>query len=144
MKQMSMVLAVMACVLTWSGCDMEASDNGELDGFWHLVSVDTLSNHQNVDYSENKIFWSVQGTLLQLSTPNDNPIIYRLNRQNYVLHLHSPLLFDRDKGDTPVADLILLRPYGVNALNEEFEIAYLKNRRMVLMSPVLRLTFRKY
>ena len=29
--------------LTLGGCSIEMSDNGELDGYWHLERVDTLS-----------------------------------------------------------------------------------------------------
>lgn len=138
------IIAAITSILILSGCDFDTSDNGDLDGYWHLEAVDTLSNHLGVDYGNRKIFWSFQGKLLQLSNLHDNSIIYKFDRQGNILRLQSPLMFDRNKGDTLVTDINVLRPYGVNTLNEDFEIAGLEDRRMVLMSTLLRLTFRKY
>jgi hypothetical protein len=53
-------------------------------------------------------------------------------------------MFDRADGDTPITDLEVLRPYGVNALQEQFRIVSLESEVLVLESPVLRLSFRKY
>ena len=40
-----------------TSCELETSDNGDFDGFWHLVSVDTLANAQHQDLSQKRIFW---------------------------------------------------------------------------------------
>lgn len=31
-------------VMVFSSCEMETSKNGDLDGYWHLESIDTLEN----------------------------------------------------------------------------------------------------
>ncbi len=126
------------------GCEFETTDNGDLDGYWHLEQVDSLSTQRSVDYGQTNIFWSIQFELLQLSNLEDNTIIYKLVYDNRQLTLANPCMFDRADGDTLVTDVEVLRPYGVNALQESFRIVSLESRNMVLESPVLRLHFRKY
>ena len=48
-------------------CEMETSDNGDLDGFWHLESVDTLSTGGSCDLSEKRVFWGVQHKLISIT-----------------------------------------------------------------------------
>ena len=103
------------------GCELETTDNGDLDGYWHLERVDSLSSQRSVDYGQARIFWSIQFKLLQLS-----------------------YMFDRADGDTLVTDVEVLRRYGVNALQENMKVVSLQSDRMVLESPVLRLHFKKY
>lgn len=126
------------------GCELETTDNGDLDGYWHLEQVDSLAGQRSIDYSQNKIFWSIQFELLQLSNLEDNTIIYRLVYDNRQLTLANPCMFDRADGDTLVTHVDVLRQYGVNSLQENFKVVTLESRTMVLESPVLRLHFRKY
>ena len=53
-------------------------------------------------------------------------------------------MFDRADGDSLVTDVEVLRPYGVNSLQESFKVVSLESRTMILESPVLRLHFKKY
>ena len=126
------------------GCELETTDNGDLDGYWHLEQVDSLSGQRSVDYAQSNIFWSIQFELLQLSNLEDNTIIYKLVYDNRQLTLANPCMFDRADGDTLVTNVEVLRQYGVNALQENFKVVTLESRTMVLESPVLRLHFRKY
>ena len=126
------------------GCDLETTNNGDLDGYWHLEQVDSLLSQRSVDYGQNKIFWSVQFELLQLSNLEDNTIIYKLVYDNRQLTLANPCMFDRADGDTLVTNVEVLRPYGVNPLQESFKVVNLESRKMILESPVLRLHFKKY
>ena len=34
------------------GCELETTDNGDLDGYWHLERVDSLSSQRSVDYGQ--------------------------------------------------------------------------------------------
>ena len=126
------------------GCELETTDNGDLDGYWHLEQVDSLAGQRSVDYGQSNIFWSIQFELLQLSNLEDNTIIYKLVYDNHQLTLANPCMFDRADGDTLVTNVEVLRQYGVNALQENFKVVTLESRTMVLESPVLRLHFRKY
>lgn len=126
------------------GCELETTDNGDLDGYWHLEQVDSLSGQRSVDYGQSKIFWSIQFELLQLSNLEDNTIVYKLVYDNRQLTLANPCMFDRADGDTLVTNVEVLRQYGVNALQESFKVISLDSRTMILESPVLRLHFKKY
>jgi hypothetical protein len=126
------------------GCELETTDNGDLDGYWHLEQVDSLAGQRSIDYGQSNIFWSIQFELLQLSNLEDNTIIYKLVYDNRQLTLANPCMFDRADGDTLVTNVEVLRQYGVNALQENFKVVTLESRTMVLESPVLRLHFKKY
>lgn len=43
MKKIIGVLSLAVMMLTLSSCEVETSQNGDLDGFWHLEQVDTLA-----------------------------------------------------------------------------------------------------
>ena len=44
-------------------CDIHRSDNGDLDGFWQLKSVDTLSTGGTCHMRDSMRFWTFQATL---------------------------------------------------------------------------------
>lgn len=43
MKKIIGALSLAVMMLTLSSCEVETSQNGDLDGFWHLEQVDTLA-----------------------------------------------------------------------------------------------------
>lgn len=143
MRKIFIISGVLNLLLLMS-CDIESSDNGKLDGFWLLNKIDSLPNGKTTDYSNQSIFWSFQYDLLQLSNLNDNNIIYRFEKNSKQLYLHNPCMFDRALGDSLVTNVDVLRPYGVNSLNETFNIVDLSSSNMILESPVLRLHFVKH
>ncbi len=65
MKQLTIksLLATLATTLLLASCNVETSDNGPLDGFWHLERVDTLATGGTTDYSSGYVFWGVQKDL---------------------------------------------------------------------------------
>jgi hypothetical protein len=87
------------------GCELETTDNGDLDGYWHLEQVDSLAGQRSIDYGQSNIFWSIQFELLQLSNLEDNTIIYKLVYDNRQLTLANPCMFDRADGDTLVTNV---------------------------------------
>ena len=52
------LVAVMASVM--GACTLETSGNGDLDGFWHLVAVDTVDTGGVLNLSDERLFWSFQ------------------------------------------------------------------------------------
>lgn len=143
MRKWFIILGFLSLMFLY-GCELETTDNGDLDGYWHLEQVDSLAGLRSIDYGQSNIFWSIQFELLQLSNLEDNTIIYKLVYDNRQLTLANPCMFDRADGDTLVTNVEVLRQYGVNALQENFKVVTLESRTMVLESPVLRLHFRKY
>lgn len=138
------VVLLIVCLAVLSACDIDTSKNGDLDGYWRLEQIDSLANHQTVPCADRHIFWSFQHDLVELSNLHDNNIIYRLKEANQVLHLDDPCMFDRTDGDALITDVEILRPYGVNSLQEQFRIITLDSETLVIESFMLRLYFRKY
>lgn len=132
--------------LVLSGCDIETSGNGDLDGYWSLRRIDTLATAGTADVSERRIFWSVQHDLLQTDdhTHAHTSCLFRFQHMGNTLMVSSPYYYGRIEGDQPVEDVEALRPFGINAIPETFTIDKLNSSDMVLRSETLTLYFRKY
>lgn len=139
------IASVMASLFLCS-CEFETSDNGNLDGFWHLERIDTLSTGGVCDTSSDLLFWSVQMRLLNVSDKNNvhTNVNMRFEHSNGNLRVYGAYLDDRMQGDPPLNDAALLRPYGINDLDETFAVEQLTGSRMQLKGSALRLTFRKF
>ncbi len=59
------LLYIIGIGLFLTSCDIETSDNGDLDGHWHLIRVDTLATGGSCNLSESRVFWGVQMRLIQ-------------------------------------------------------------------------------
>lgn len=139
------ILTALFTGLFLCSCELETSGNGKLDGMWHLVSVDTLETSGVRDMSGDRIFWSFQNRLLELDdkTGANNSILFRFEMSDGVLKLHDPYIYDRENGDMPLTNIIMLSPFGVNELNEDFTVEGLDGGKMILCSNNLRLKFKK-
>ena len=126
-------------------CTFETSDNGDLDGYWHLTRVDTLATGGVCEMSERLVFWGVQGHLLNAvdRRSGDANFLLRFDNNGTSLRLYEPYVNDRMVGDIAVDDASLLAPVGINGLDENFAIERLDGDRMTLRGDVLRLDFRK-
>lgn len=145
MKCYIVIFFIGVCMLFVCSCELETSNNGDLDGMWHLVRVDTLST-SGVKYMEDdKIYWLFQFKLLQLEDKSGNKVslLMRFEHKDNILRLYDPYIYDRTNGDKPLTDISLSAPYGVNSLEENFSIESLENGKMVLCTESLRLYFRK-
>ena len=136
--------AVMA--LTSCGMEIETSGNGDLDGFWNLTQVDSTATGVTADVHEQRLFWSVQHKLLQLSDyQNQNPMcLLRFEKNGQQLTLSSPFFYNRDEGDQPIDDISVLAPYGINAMPETFQIQKLNSSKMVLKTDIVTLYFTRF
>ena len=141
-----MTVCAVAMALLMAACDIETSGNGDLDGYWSLRQIDTLSTASATDVSERRIFWSVQHTLLQTDdrTGAHLSYLFRFQHSGNTLVLSSPYVYGRENGDDPIDDVEVLRPYGINAIPETFTVEKLNGSSMVLHSELLRLHFKRY
>jgi hypothetical protein len=57
MKKIIGVLSLAVMMLTLSSCEVETSQNGDLDGFWHLEQVDTLATGGTCNFADKRVFW---------------------------------------------------------------------------------------
>ena len=130
-------------------CELETSGNDELDGYWQMSQVDTLSTGGVADTREALVYWGIQGKLLQIRFSENGKYLgegfmFRFNREDDVLTLSSPILHHLYKTDEPINDVEVLKPYGIFDLEEAFAIEELNDHNMVLTNDVLRLHFRRY
>lgn len=134
---------VMACVCT--SCTLETSDNGRLDGFWHLVKVDTVSTGGTLDLNGERLFWAFQGTLLD-NRDADGHFDGCISHFEYAgdsIFILDSYLNSRVDGDPALEDAAALMPYGINEIGEHFYVQQLESDRMTLRSETLILRFRK-
>lgn len=151
-KYIFMIIAALAV----ASCDIETSDNGKLDGYWHLERVDTLATGGSADYSSQLAFWGTQYHLIalrDLGQTGHKRFYLRFQQtadslnitEAYEDHWHEDNQNDEVGGDIPVEAVSDdLRFYGINNLPEGFAKERLDGSRMVLRSKTLRLTFRKF
>lgn len=145
MKHYINIAIVMAAAVLMCSCELDTSGNGDLDGMWHLTSIDTLSTSGVKRMNEDKIYWSFQYRLLQLEDKSGAAVraLLRFEHKNGTLRLYDPYIYDREDGDKPLTDSVMLAPYGINALEETFTVEGLSGNKMVLRTDKLRLSFRK-
>ena len=134
-------------IFSFTSCELETSGNGDLDGFWHLVQVDTLQTGGVKDTSKDLFFWSFQVNLLEFSDRSYQIPIFmaRFNHDNGQLKVTQPCLYNRDEGNEMVTEENVkdISPYGLNALEETFRVEELSGSRMTLSNGTLRLYFKK-
>ena len=136
---------IISVISLMTACHMESSDNGHLDGFWHLVRVDTLSTGGTSDLHQDYFFWAFQFQLLSVRNTQKSPEEYflRFQRQGDELVLSQPFQYVLQGKDAPVENIDLLRPFGINDQEERFRIVHLSSRRMTLKNNFLVLTMQK-
>ena len=61
------MLSLAVMMLTLSSCEVETSQNGDLDGFWHLEQVDTLATGGTCNFADKRVFWGCQYKLIQVA-----------------------------------------------------------------------------
>lgn len=71
-------------------------------------------------------------------------ILMRYNKSDGKLLLTQPYAYDRENGDAPLAEPTLLKPFGINNIEETFQIQKLSGGKMQLQSEMLKLYFKKF
>ena len=145
-----MVAFVAISMFAFSSCELESSDNGKLDGFWHLESIDSLENGKTVDMSKLHVFWVIEFKLIAATQYDNNTerMYFRFEQtsdslkitQAFINHGHQD-----NGGDIPLTEVTNdLRYYGINNLPEGFAKEALSGSKMILRSKTLRLKFKKF
>lgn len=137
--------AFAAMALALGSCELESSDNGDLDGMWYLASVDTIATSGKKDMTGERLFWSFQHKLLVMKdkTGKASGVLMRFEHKDGKMRLYDPHFDNRSGGDPELDDPVKLQPFGVQMLEETFKVEHLTSRRMVLESGTLRLGFKK-
>lgn len=142
---LSFLMSAALCLATGS-CTLESSDNGKLDGFWHIESIDTLPAGGHADLSGQLLFWSFQHHLMELNDRNYAlpRVMMRFSHRNDSLVLSEPRINDRMAGDTAFTDIGAIAPFGVNGPNDAYAVEQLKDDKMVLKNNRLRINFKRF
>lgn len=139
--------------MMFGACTIETSDNGDLDGYWHLTQIDTLSTGGVCDKAEERIFWSIQHKLIMARDIEQRAEVHYFRfRQTadtltltkaYISHGHQDT--GENGGDIPVDTISQdLRFYGIHIMPQSFFKESLSGSRMTLRSDSLRLHFVKF
>lgn len=127
--------------------EFEHSENGKLDGYWHLESVDTLSTGGKADLRQERWFWAVQGTVFQLYNPDwrhGQRYVSQFRYENSLITILHVYKDARAQGDPEVESLDVIRPFGINQIEgENFQVEELQGGSMTLSTETLRLQFKK-
>lgn len=145
MKNYIYILIAAIAGMVASCDDVHTYNNGELEGYWRLDKVDTLATGGVKDLSNNLLFWSIQSKILQVTDHEGKYATTNMiqEQDGNTLHIHDPYTHGWHE-DELVTDPERLRPYGINATNEDFVIEMVNGGDMVLRSETLRLNFVKY
>lgn len=131
-------------VIVLTGCTFEASDNGDLDGYWHIEQIEDLQTKQIEDTHFEHRFWAIQNHLLVFrNTDTGYQYILRFNHQGNTLVLSDPYFYKRIPGDEPLDDPAPLFEFGCMALKVTYSVEKLNNSHMILNDGSIRVIFRK-
>ena len=150
MKYVCFLLMLMLGSALLNSCEVDSSDNGDLDGFWHLESVDTLATGGRCDYSNQRVFWGVQYKLLTVNNYKGGSFNFRFRQTSDSLILSSPYKNHghqdvENGGDIPITEINeTLRQCGINHLVESYYKEKLSGNKMILLTKDLRLNFKKF
>ena len=144
---MRKLLYIFTMLLMLAACDIHTSNNGDLDGYWQLRSVDTLSSGMSCDMRDSMLFWSFQGNLLHVRDNKEeklDKVFMRFTLSDKVMNLTNPIIDLRDSSDLVLTDTTFPRHYGIHDMPETLKVVTLNSSTMILENRVLRLNFRKY
>ena len=146
MKNLLYIIIAAFCItLSFTGCTLEMSENGDFDGFWHLRQIDTLANKKSVNVKDSAIYWSIQLNMIDVRFVDDRhkECVMKFEKNGDTLSINTPCYFNHTDGDVLLDNAEPLRPYGINSLNDKFIIEHLSSGHMELKSDKLRLYFKK-
>jgi hypothetical protein len=145
-KEMKKLVIFIIGIISLAACDVESSDNGQLDGFWQWCQIDTLATGGITDMRKSRIFWDVGFDLLEIRNTDDfsSQVLFRFVQTSKTLLISSPVIKNREVGDIRIQDPQELNTYGIYDLTEQFHIECLNRNKMVLRNERFRFHFRKY
>jgi hypothetical protein len=133
------------CVLL-NACEIHEYDNGDLQGFWHLESIDTLHSGGKNDLSQKRLYWTFESKLLELQDKDHHAtdLFFLQEHDGDSLYLSKPFTTDNLHDDSYVTDSTVFLPYGITTSQEHFSIVSCHDDRLILRSSSLQLNLRKW
>ena len=132
--------------LSW-GCDKKWPINGNLDGYWQLMSVETKADGVKNDC--HRMYIGIQLHMIELRDLGGNGYESFVGEFNYnedegivVIKNLKGKSSTSDNGQ--VANIKDLNPYGINALETVFKVVKADGKTLILESDYARLTMRSF
>lgn len=147
MRNILRTFVLFAVMATLSSCSWFETDNaGDLEGLWHVRSVEFKADGTKTDLSSERYYWAFQKKLLQMEDKEGKAatFLWRFQKEENKLTISQPYRYDRENGDEPLESTDLLAPYFIENLEETFTIEHLGSGTMLLSSETVRLSFRKF
>ncbi|MGN0282612.1 MAG: lipocalin-like domain-containing protein [Prevotella sp.] len=135
------VFGIISLAVLLTACELDRSNNGDLDGRWKVQGIDSLVNGKFVDKSQSQMAFSVQNDLLQLSGAGD-VVLCRFEHKGDSLIVFDPRAVGTNNPSIELIDKLL--PYGMTSLRMAYHIDVLTSSKMILKTDVVRLYFDKY
>ncbi len=145
------LIAIFLLLLT--GCSIETSNNGKLDGRWQLMELSYLDgSNKKVETKEQLIFWDIQYKLISIHcmTGKLHESLTEESLCRFTFTGDSLKLFDfyrhyreaDQKIDDPLTTYF--QKTGINGIKANFAVLHLDSKTMLLQSDYAKLSFRKF
>lgn len=141
-------LILHACILSYVTSCGKIDKNGELDGMWHLRTVENLSNNTTKNVKNECIYYSIQQNLIivkrlgkDIYDKNDQQKIGRFTHTNDSLILYNFVVFQNESIISTNEELWY---YYLDGKTSKYSIETLNSRKMVLRSKEKELTFKRF
>jgi hypothetical protein len=129
---MKRIIYILLCITLVISCQ-KADDNGDLGGWWKLMQIEEIENDTVIDKSNEDCFWAIQ---LRMITANTESGVIAKGRFQ---HVEDSLFIQMIQRPSDCRGVGMYNPE-----NERFGVNKLTNKRMILQSNEVRLTFRKF
>lgn len=131
---------MMALALGAVSCG-DVPDNGDLDGLWHLRTVETLEDNQVEDVKATRIYYAIQQRLITVKHESLGQYVGRFVHTGDSLILHQFVVYQREDEEATAEELL---PFGLEGTESRYAVRQLHADRMVLRSANKELTFKKF
>lgn len=133
-------------LITW-GCDKKWPINGNLDGYWQLMTVETKADGVKTDC--NRLYMGIQLHMIELKDLGGNgyksffgEFSYDEDQNIVVIKNLKGKSSTSDNGQ--LANIKDLNPYGINAQETIFKVVKADGKTLILESDYARLTMRSF
>lgn len=132
--------------LLFTACDVEFSSHGDLYGYWHLESVDSVASGVHVNMKDQLKFWSVQSKLIEMNDHDGvfSPVIFHFDQVGDSLLLYDAHFNNRETGDPEPEGVWQVLVYGINSLTPHLRVDALTNSSLTLSTQEVRLKLKKF
>lgn len=138
------ILYIIGVLALMTSCTIVTSDNGDLDGFWQMTTMEDLRTGVVTDVRENMVSWAFQGGLVQMNSMTREEVTGQFVLTDNYLKVWNLNQFTHQDGDTKIEDVKELYQFGIFELEQTFKVLELNKNTLRLQSDNYALNFRKY